>query len=145
MSQQITWNFRVIQENPFLLFQFSTNFSFGAKFDNKVQQTLYRNFNHKIYNSKRFQNAILHQNLSIGTEDIFNFTSKNVWNWMKKWFRFHTFFSLQLKISRVPVARFWYKIAFWKRYELQIIWFKFRQSLLNFIVKFGLKVKFAEN
>ncbi len=32
--------------------------------------------------------------------------------------RFHTFFGLQLKISRVPGVRFWYKIAFWKRYEL---------------------------
>ncbi len=51
MSQQITWNFRVFQENPFLLFQFSANFSFRAKFDNEVQQTLCQNFNHKIYNS----------------------------------------------------------------------------------------------
>jgi hypothetical protein len=32
--------------------------------------------------------------------------------------RFHTFFGLQLKISRVPGVRFWYKIAFWKLYEL---------------------------
>jgi hypothetical protein len=46
MSQQITWNFRVIQENPFLLFQFLANFSFGAKFDNEVQQTLCQNLNH---------------------------------------------------------------------------------------------------
>ncbi len=32
--------------------------------------------------------------------------------------RFHTFFDIQLKISPVPVDGFWWKIAFWKRYEL---------------------------
>ncbi len=60
--------------------------------------------------------------------------------------RFHTFFGLQLKISRAPVLRLWYKIAFWKRYELQIIWFKFRHkvcwtSLSNLVPK----LKFPEN
>ncbi len=30
--------------------------------------------------------------------------------------RFHTFLDVQLKISSVPVDRFWCKIAFWKRY-----------------------------
>jgi hypothetical protein len=60
------------------------SYPFRKVSDNEIGQTLCRNFNHKIYNSKRFQNAILHQNLSTGTQDIFNCTSKNVWNWMKK-------------------------------------------------------------
>ncbi len=37
MSEQITRNFRVIQENPFQILKFSANFKFGAKFDNEVQ------------------------------------------------------------------------------------------------------------
>jgi hypothetical protein len=40
MSQQITGNFRVIQKNPFKLFQFSANFHFGAKFDNEIPKIL---------------------------------------------------------------------------------------------------------
>jgi hypothetical protein len=38
MSQQITWNFRVIQKNPFKVFRFSANFHFWAKFHNEVQE-----------------------------------------------------------------------------------------------------------
>jgi hypothetical protein len=60
--------------------------------------------------------------------------------------RFHTFFGLQLKISWVPVVRFWYKIAFWKRYELQIIWFKFRHKVCwTLLSNLAPKLKFAEN
>jgi hypothetical protein len=60
--------------------------------------------------------------------------------------RFHTFFGLQLKISRVPVVRFWRKIAFWKRYELQIIWFKFRHKVCwTSLSNLAPKLKFAEN
>jgi hypothetical protein len=50
MSQQITWNFRVIQHNSIYLFQFSANFSFGAKFYNEVPKILCSNFNRIIYN-----------------------------------------------------------------------------------------------
>ncbi len=52
MSQQITWNFRVIQWNPFLLFQFSANFSFGARFDNEVPKIVCWNFNRIIFKIK---------------------------------------------------------------------------------------------
>jgi hypothetical protein len=50
MSQQITWNFEVIQKNPFLLFRFSANFNFGAKFNNEVRKILWWNFSCIIYN-----------------------------------------------------------------------------------------------
>ncbi len=145
MSQQITWNFRVIQENPFLLFQFSANFSFGAKFDNEVQQTLCRNFNHKIYNSKSFQNAILDQNLPTGTQDIFNCTSKNVWNWMKKRCRFQSI-SHVFRSSVEDISSFSGSILM-KDSVLEALWVVdymieiSAQSLLNFIVKFGSKAE----
>ncbi len=75
------WDFfRADFWGPYHLFQFSANFSFGAKFDNEVQQTLCGNFNDIIYNSYRFRNAILHQNPSTGSEDIIDWISKNVWN-----------------------------------------------------------------
>ncbi len=45
-------------------------------------------------------------------------TCEIIWKSDVDFSRFHTFFSLQLKISRVSVVRFWWKIAFWKRYEL---------------------------
>ncbi len=60
--------------------------------------------------------------------------------------RFHTFFGLQLKISPVTVVRFWCKIAFWKRYELQIIWLKFHHKIYwTSLWNLAPKLKFAEN
>ncbi len=68
---------------------------------------------------------------------------------MKKRCRFQSIshiFRSSVKISRVPVVRFWYKIAFWKLYELQIIWFKFRYKIYGIsFSNLAPKLKFAEN
>jgi hypothetical protein len=66
----------------FCLFsQFSANFGFEAKFENltinfvKFSFEIVFNFNRIICNKLRFQNVILHQNRSTGSEDIFNWIS----------------------------------------------------------------------
>jgi hypothetical protein len=41
MSQQITWNFGFIRENPFYSTNFQLNFSFGAKFDSEISKILW--------------------------------------------------------------------------------------------------------
>jgi hypothetical protein len=142
MSQKITWNFRVIHENPFLLFQFSANFSFGAKFDNEVQQTLCRNFSIKstTHNASKTLSCIKIYPLKLKISSIacpkpceIGWKSDVDFSW------FHTFFGLQL-------VRLWYKIAFWKRYELQVIWFKFWHKVCwTSFSNLAPKLKFAKN
>ncbi len=130
MSQQITSNFGVINENPSELLQFSPNINLGAKFGSGVREILWWNFYHIKSNSYRFQNAIFHQNPSTETKNIFDFVSENMWNRMKStlfflqlnfdWF--HMISGIKLKISPVSVDGFWWKIALWKRYKVHFIW-----------------------
>ncbi len=68
------------------------------------------------------------------------------WNPHRFFIQFHTFLDVQLKISSVTVDGFWCKIVFWKRYELQIIWFKFRHKVCwTSLSNLAPKLKFAEN
>jgi hypothetical protein len=56
----------------------SPNFDFGAQIFHKIFKILYPNFNHVIYNSRRFQNAILHQNRPTNGWDIIKRRLKNM-------------------------------------------------------------------
>ncbi len=60
--------------------------------------------------------------------------------------RLDTFLDIQLKIFLVSVNGFLCKIAFWKRYELHFIRFKFHHKIFwTSLSNLALKLKFAEN
>ncbi len=141
MSQQITWNFGVIRENPSELFQISANLHFGAKFGKEVREKISSKiqFCDKIliiksttYNVSKTLSCIkIHLRRPEISPIVCQKTCEIDWNSQCFFIRvnfigFHTFFDIQSKISPVSVDGFWCKIAFWKRNELYFLWPKFR-------------------
>ncbi len=80
---------------------------------------------------------------------FWTYNSKNVWNWMKKRCRFqsisHVFRSSFENISSSS-GSILIQDSDWKRYELQIIWFKLRHKICwTSLSNLAPKLKFAEN
>jgi hypothetical protein len=130
MSQQITWNFRVIRE--FLLYsadfqQISTlepNLAMKfVKFSGEIFiiKSITHNVSKKIFfikiHPRKLEKSSIEDQKRVKSNEIHT-ASFNViiFSW------FHRFFVIQLKISPVSVDRFRWKISFWKRYELYFLW-----------------------